>query len=276
MKPVELFHIGPPKTATTWFYRCLSEHPEIATSSHDTIHYYDIHHHRGDDWYKSHFKPHNEQQKLFDPTPSYLVSHRAPKRIKDDNPDAKFFFVLRHPIERAFSHYWHEKKFGVIQYDFKKVLDVFQLFESWLGMGLLADQLELWFEHFPQENFHFVLYEDIKNEPKDVFKNLAKHYGIDDNFVPEFIDKKINVAGPRMNVPQRAIAKLGRGLKMQDNKLVDQLSGKSEYIKGVEPEFYNQLLPYCMSDIERMEKILKIDLSHWKIEMPLERPASHG
>ena len=42
MKPVDIFHIGPQKTATTWVYRCMSEHPELAGPPRDTIHYFDM------------------------------------------------------------------------------------------------------------------------------------------------------------------------------------------------------------------------------------------
>ena len=117
MKPVDIFHIGPQKTGTTWIYRCSREHPEIAVPPKDSIHYFDMFYPRGRGWYAEFFADAKPGQKLIDPTPSYIRSPLAAARIYEENPEAKIVLCLRHPIERAFSHYWHEKKRG--RFNFK-------------------------------------------------------------------------------------------------------------------------------------------------------------
>ncbi|MBX2834524.1 MAG: sulfotransferase [Micavibrio sp.] len=263
-KGADLFHIGPPKTATTWVYYCLKDHPEICAPSRDEIHYYDMLHGFGSAWYAQHFSHAQEGQKLFDPTYTTISSPRAAKRIYADNPEARFSFVLRNPIERAFSHYWHEKKFGVIKYDFSQTLDVYGLFESWLGMGLLADRLEEWFALFGRDRFYYCRYEDIAAKPETVIANIFAHYGIDPAYKPAHLTKKVNTTGPKQTLLNRGANKLFKKAGMENTSLAIHLTGKTEYHTGVEPELYNRMLEIALPDIERMEKILDIDLSEWK------------
>ena len=55
---------------------------------------------------------------LYDPTPSYIRSPFTPKRISEYNNNAKLLIIARNPIERAFSHYWHEKKKDLYNFQF--------------------------------------------------------------------------------------------------------------------------------------------------------------
>ena len=125
----DIFYLGPPKTASTWLYQCMKEHPEVVTTNYDTVHYYDIFYSQGEEWYRDQFnKLKSENEKYFDATPSYIQTRCAVERLVRENPKAKIIIGLRNPIERAFSHYWHLKKKGMIKYDFSKVLDNYTLF----------------------------------------------------------------------------------------------------------------------------------------------------
>ena len=95
---VQLFHVGPQKSGTTWIYRCLAEHPGVAVPPRDSIHFFDMHFGRGDGWYLEHFQDAHADQPLFDPTPSYLRSPWAPRRIAAHNPGARIALCLRHPV----------------------------------------------------------------------------------------------------------------------------------------------------------------------------------
>jgi len=268
-KGADLFHLGPPKTATTWIYRCLREHPQICAPERDTIHYYDLFHAKGGEWYDKHFSHQQSGQKRFDPTYSMINCPRAAKRIYADNPKARLSFVLRNPIERGFSHYWHEKKFGKITYDFEDQIGNFDLFTRWTGYGLLADDLERWASYFGKGNLMFFLYEDINTQPLGTIQSLCGFYGIDANFQPDFLNKKINVAGARQNLFYRAMNKiLPAPSDLHSAPVYSALTGRGEYARGIKPETYNALLELCLPEIERLEKLLNVDLSHWKKEAP--------
>lgn len=46
--------------------------------------------------------------------PNYIVKAEVPSRIQQDLPDAKLIAVLRNPIERAISAYFHNIKYGFL------------------------------------------------------------------------------------------------------------------------------------------------------------------
>lgn len=267
MKPVELFHLGPQKTATTWFYKNLKTHPQVVTSPGDSIHYFDIHYYKGREWYENQFeKPSGNDQKYFDPTPGYIACELAPARIHAENPQARMIFVLRNPVDRAFSHYWHFKKKGGLDYPFSDALRYNEFYAMWLGPSLLGKRLEDMLALFKRDQLLPVIYEDIAARPAELYGDILEFYELDKTHHSPYLTEKVNVAGNRRNIPQRAIGKLGRTLNIENAPLISTLSGKAEYLKGIEPGLYNEFLSLCLSDIEKIESLLDINLSHWKQE----------
>jgi len=165
MRPVDIFHIGPQKTATTWIYRCMLEHPELAGPPKDTIHYFDMFYGKGRDWYAGHFDDAPPSCKLFDPTPSYVRSPWAARRIAQENPSAKIVLCLRNPLERAFSHYWHEKKKAHTNLDFASALSNYDCYASWLEPGFLAEHIEQYLRYFPREQLLCQSFDRLESDP---------------------------------------------------------------------------------------------------------------
>ena len=60
-----------------------------------------------DRWYESFFKDANENQVIGEDSTNYLFSSLAPIRIKESLPNVKIIFVLRNPVDRAWSQYLH-------------------------------------------------------------------------------------------------------------------------------------------------------------------------
>ena len=273
MKPVEIFHVGPQKTGTTWIYRCLLEHPEVACPPKDSIHYFDMHYTRGREWYASHFSEARDSQKLFDPTPSYFRSPWAPRRIVQENPRAKIALCLRNPIDRAFSHYWHEKKKDRFDFEFEDVLRVYDCYANWLEPGLYAEHIERLREYFPPEQLLCQTYEHLDRDPRGFLDELFGFLEIDVAFSPSVLDRKINVAGPRRGRMSGGIKPRirsafrwlkvipGVGTRARQSGL---LTGKSEYVKGISPELHDRLQEVCEPEIARLERLLQIDLDCWR------------
>lgn len=268
MRQIDIFHIGPQKAATTWVYRCLKEHPQICCPPKDSVHYYDIHYERGSHWYENHFSHAEPSQLLFDPTPSYIRSPIAIRRMASDNPKAKIVICIRHPVERAFSHYWHEKKKKRINYAFDEVLQNYDLFSSWVEPGLYAEHLKRIMQYFPQEQILCQLFDDLGRDPQAFLEQLTSFLGIERSFSPAVLKKRVNVAGYRrtllgtcLGVANRVLERFGVGV----DRVPTLLTGKSEYQRGISPELHDSILRICKSDIEELERILSIDLSRWKL-----------
>lgn len=270
MKAVDLFHIGPQKSGTTWVYRSLKEHPEIATSSKDSIHYFDMFYSKGDNWYKSQFTEAKPHQKLFDPTPSYLRSSLAPKRIFAENSTAKIVVCLRHPINRAFSHYWHEKKKRKYNFSFEEVLSNYDLFSSWIETGFYAEHIERYLSYFPREQILLQKFEDLQNNPQLFLRELFTFMEVNVDFLPSTINRKINVAGKKRTIVSKLKSVIGEmgsfaipGI-WNDTGLAVKFSGKEEYLSGIDEDVYKALEEIYFPEIKRLENLLGISLDEWK------------
>jgi hypothetical protein len=257
MKKVSLFHIGPQKSATTWVYRALKEHPEIQCSLKDSVYYFDMYYHRGANWYHQHFNKPNAEKKLFDPTPSYIRSPWAPERIYNYNPDAKIICCLRDPIERAFSHYWHEKKKKKYRFDFQEVFSNYDLYSSWLEPGFYGKHIKKYLKFFPRDQILCLLFDDLKEDPKRFLQQIYDFIDIKNEFNLSVIGKKANEAGVRQDLIIKSIKKI------KAKSLVDAL-GKKEYQKGIPIETQQRLYKIVKPEIEETENLLNIDLNHWK------------
>jgi len=275
LRPVDLFHIGPQKAATTWVYHCLREHPQIAVPAALEIHYFDMFHARGREWYARFFEAAEPGQILFDPTYTYLRSPLAPGRIAAENPRARLVVCLRDPIDRAFSHYWHEKKKGVIRYDFDEVLRNYDLFATWLEPGFYACHLERYLEHFPREQILCQRYEELRADPRAFLDALLRFAGVAPGIEPSVLHEEVNPAGPRQSLAnpgyylaqtQRFLQRVGvpRAAIDTARARIPALRGRAEYERGVAPELRRTLLQLIEPEIVALERLLGESFSAWR------------
>ncbi len=275
MRPVDLFHIGPQKAATTWVYRCLAEHPQVAAPERDTIHYFDMFYARGRDWYAAHFPEAGPEQKLFDPTYTYIRSPWAPERIARENPQARIVLCLRNPIERAFSHYWHEKKKGVIRYPFEEVLRNYDLFASWVEPGFYARHLGRYLEHFPREQLLCQRFERLEADPAGFLAELLDFAGLSRDFTPSLLHERAAPAGAEQRWlrpgtylfrSQRLLRRLGVSADAIDwaRRNVPGMQWRAEYDAGVPAALHARLLEICEPEIAALESLLGEDLHGWR------------
>jgi hypothetical protein len=276
---VKFFHIGPQKCATTWLYKCLLEHPEVCCGDSDSIHYFDMFFNIWDiDQYHEKFSFSGKDQVALDMTPSYIRSPWAPKRIHKYNSDAKIILCMRNPTKRAFSHYWHEKKKEKYRFGFDEFLENYDLFSSWIEPGFYARHIEKYLEYFPREQILVQIFDDLKKSPEDFWIEVLEFMNVDASFKPEKLTKKVNEAGtrgsfpdvllrPRLllqkanNIGEKKFPKFWDGLELRSR--IETIT-KSEYEQGVPEEIKEKLLDIYLPEIERVEKLLEVDLSGWK------------
>ncbi len=267
MKPVELFHIGPQKSASTWVYQCLREHPEVAAPPASDIFYFDMFYGRGRDWYEQRFGDAEPQQKLFDPTNTYIRSPWAPARIARENPEARLVVCLRDPIERAFSHYWHEKRRGA-SYEFREVLSNYDLFASWLEPGFYAMHLKRYFEYFSRDQILCQRYETLLADPGAFYSELVEFLGLDPTFRPSLLGRRANEAGPPRDPFHRGMRRAQKTLEEFGlpalAKIPGRWSGRQEYEAGIDPALRLELLEICEPEIRELEELLELDLACWR------------
>lgn len=267
MKKVNLFHIGPQKSGTTWLYRALKDHYQVSSSESDSIHYIDIFYHRGESWYHRHFKSWSERA-ILDPTFSYIRDKDAPKKIYEYNPKAKIMLTARNPVERAFSHYWHEKRKDRFNFYFEEILSNYDLFANWVEPGLYASHYKNYLRYFPERQIKILFFDDLEKSPRKFFENVCCFCEIDRAVEPSIIDRKLNTAGGFRRRSQRLLENklanytiLNYGLRLK-NKIIP--AEHDESLENVSQEVKDELVHVFRDDICELEGIAGRDLSAWK------------
>jgi hypothetical protein len=120
------FIAGVQKCGTTALHHILTQHPDIfIPRAPQEIHFFDVDENfrKGIEWYESLFREWNGQRIIAQTSPLYLFEPVVPSRIHAAIPDARFIVILRNPVDRAYSHYWHEVKHGAEALSFEAALD---------------------------------------------------------------------------------------------------------------------------------------------------------
>ncbi len=117
--------LGAQRAGTTSLYDWLCSHPQVTSARFREMHYFDQHYDRGRRWYRSQF-PLARSGRMSGETSPYLLFHPlAPGRAGRDLPASSVFIVLlRDPVERALSHYWHERRMGTETEPLERALEL--------------------------------------------------------------------------------------------------------------------------------------------------------
>lgn len=204
--------LGAQKAGTSTLTGLLKQHPSIFSPFLKEIHYFDggmnpdqDYFKYDENWYKAHFplkESSKKDQITFEASPFYLFHPLCPARIHQVLPNAKFIVLLRDPVERAISHYFHSARKGWEKRPFlqaikeedeliKKIFQnqdfqnpYFRVF-SYKSRGLYAQQLSRYFQYFEQEQFLILKSEEFFTEPSKTLKQIFEFLNIESEFVPK-------------------------------------------------------------------------------------------
>lgn len=226
--------IGTQRGGTTSLYNYLAEHPGIGAASIKEVHFFDTpRFKRGLTWYRAHFP--SVMQKYYveyikkhnfitgEASPYYLFYPFAPRRVAMALPHVKIIVMLRNPIDRAYSHFYHEKAGGheklssfedAIDAEEERLANELQKMRedesyhsynlrhfSYLARGIYVDQLRAWLNLFPKEQVLILKSEDFYADPRAVLKRSHAFLGLSDtdSHEQEPVFKKYNdTKSPKM------------------------------------------------------------------------------
>jgi len=229
----------------------------------------------------------------------YLGNPLAPRRLTAISPQARLIAVLRNPVQRAVSAYFHFMHFGVLPLAplnerLPRILRrelPHSAARDLLDWGLYAACLERWLEHFPRRQIHVMLHEEVSKDPAAALAGIWKFLEVEPPTVEipmrRANDGVYSMARLRLlrlrnpflfeylgnDAPLRLKRKkLGpiswpwvAALTALDRLVLKPLAAKrppplSQANKSALMEFYRE-------DIGRLEKMLGRELGHW-LEQP--------
>ena len=200
---------GFPRCGTTSLFNYLIKHECILSPLAKEPSFFNSDFFRGLKWYKSFFPTKFEKklmQKRFnskiltgEATPMYIFDPKSPIRIKKILPNVKLIFLLRNPIERAFSHYSSIRKRGLESLSFENAIKIEEErlegeyekmlenqnyyskkfhFYGYLAGGHYYKLLKNWFTEFEKKQILIIKSENMFKNPSIELKKICSFLGI--------------------------------------------------------------------------------------------------
>ncbi len=132
-----------------------------------------------------------------------MWSPTAPIRIAETVPDAQILVMLRDPAERAFSQYLQGVSNGAIRWSFREHIERnlrdnskrISVHYPFLEFWRYACQIGAYLERF-WKNVRIGFYEDFRDRPREVFRNICRFLGVDEEFSPDMQRRHMEAEAP--------------------------------------------------------------------------------
>ena len=192
MRLPDFLIIGAAKAGTTTLYDYLCQHPQIYMTSIKEPCFFsdnDIYA-KGLDWYSSLFNQAASGQVCGEASTRYTRYRQYPEaatRIAQTLPNVKFIYIMRHPIERTYSHHVHEIRTG--QNKPRTTFEEGIKYHSYmLDVSNYIQQIEQYLKIFPKDSFLFLLMEDLIQKPSDTLREIFKFLEVDETI--DLVDRR--------------------------------------------------------------------------------------
>ena len=225
--------IGVGRAGTTALYSYLIQHSSIYGTytenkkNASAIHFFEYMTTTSVSWYKSHFpilsskiSSKNNLQVTGEFTSTYFYHPDVPKRIHELLPNIKLILILRNPIDKIYSTYYQQFRYGEISASFEETIDaeikrieILQnnpdfhsknpniknsVPQNILRHGIYCDYLENWLKFFQKEQILILNAEDLKKNTSNILNTVFKFLEINN----EKIENLAHISArkyPKMN-----------------------------------------------------------------------------
>lgn len=114
--------VGVQKGGTTTLQKLLEQHPGAFLPAAKELHYFSLHYARGEAWYRQQFAAASPGQLNGEITPYYLFHPEASARIQSLLPRARLVVLLRDPVQRTLSQYFHSRRLKLESLELEEAL----------------------------------------------------------------------------------------------------------------------------------------------------------
>ena len=191
--------VGAQKAGTTSLFNWLLEADVTQAPLYKEIGYFDARW----NWpikYRGYFGARKPDRLVGEATPSYFAFPEVPERVSDVlGPACKIIIILRDPVDRSVSHYFHERRLGFEKRDmYTAMIEEENLIEeafdkstsasrrrhilthySYAYRSEYSKRLAPWFEQFDRENILIIKSELMFRNPHEIVNSVADFLGVD-------------------------------------------------------------------------------------------------
>ena len=229
--------VGAMKSGTSSLFNYLSRCDGVAPPYRKEMHYFGpgLRAGRSEAWYRAHFPIRRPGTITGEATPDYCVEPGAAEAIHAMMPHARIIFVLRDPVERAISHYFHEVRMGR---ETLPIEDAMRLEErrldaarragpagvetsmhaNYAARGRYHEQVARYFSLFTEERVLVVNSRTLFEDPAECYAAITAFLGLPPQDVGDSFPAR-NQGGNRTEVPSEVRSYLADQFEVHDAKL---------------------------------------------------------
>ena len=204
-----LFIIGAMKSGTSSLHAYLGAHPSVFMCEPKEPCYFvdrvDLNRYvenlglwRGEDRYLALFNEAGAATIVGESSTAYAKAPRikgVADRIARFNPDARFIYLMRDPVERTVSHYWHMvRHYG----EHRSLERAIRETAEYCDVSDYAMQLRQYYDVFHADQVLPLTFEDLVGDAVSVVKRICDWLGVDASFVPPSLTNRENVTTPEV------------------------------------------------------------------------------
>ncbi len=284
---LDFIGVGAAKAGTSWLAVCLAEHPQVCVSVPKELNYFctrqlrpknPVNRGRGEHWLRARFSHWTEGQIRGEISPSYLIDPQSPDLIKQRFPDIKIIISFRNPTESLYSLYYQAAR------EFS-VADTFEGFlqerSDVIQTGFYYTHTKRYLDYFPLEKIHFIFFDDILHHPEEVVADLYRFLGVETNYVPKTMDRRVNARKVPRSVLLRNFIGNARDLVnwspqllrikrflvvLGAEQVINCIYGanlRHSTFNSMEKTTRSRLMEIYAEEIMCLGRLLNRDLSHW-------------
>lgn len=274
MTPKFIF-VGPTKSGTTWIDNYLRTRREILLPqlTKETF-FFDKRYDMGLKWYAAQFGNPKTDTLCVEVAPSLFGKPEAAARVARDLPGVTVVGTIRHPLDRAVSHYYHYLKTGASD-------DGFQAMHArhpdLIEAGFYHKHLRMWVDLLGRDRVKTLSYDQLRTAPEAFCAELCDILGI------PYVTPSAELARSSVNeatVPRHPLlAGLARNgadnlRKLGAHRIVNYMRGKvlrriaygpppdREHRERIRAEAAEYAMPIYARDLQQLRIAFGIDLRH--------------
>ena len=296
--------LGAAKCGTTSLAHYLSQHPDVYFSEPKEPLFFEAEYEKGlEHYWETYFRGWRGQRAVGEGRVWNLYLPFVAPRIRESLPHARLIVLLRDPVERVHSHWWHRYSRGQESLGLAAALEAdrarIERGEGFVGeegshrwraglyrdgpstghrvlldLGFYAEQLERYRALFPAAQCKVVLHEDLAADPPREMRELFGFVGVDpDVLVTDTTVRNRRPERVRSPMARRALfAARALGLRRlvprRLRTLEHALLERPEQRPALDPGLRRELVAYYESHNARLERLLGRDLSSWRAPSP--------
>ena len=291
----DFFILGAAKAGTTSLYDLLNEHSQIKMSIVKEPMFFsrDDYYQRGLDWYSKTFFSADEEDSLFgEASPHYLFwADKVAPRIHESaaQKELKFIVILRDPVDRAYSWYWNMIKEGEESLPFEQAIakETDRLRDEGNALrasgsmiygykkgSMYAEQIKAFLNHFPKENFFFLLQEDLQSKETRQIIGLFNFLGTSSDPIKNRAARRNPASMPRSRKLQGLLRNtypikdkikffIPFRVRQAIKNVLTRMNSAPFSYPEINAESERMLRKYFAAEVRELQNLVGRDLSHW-------------